>query len=321
MIRMHQISNNDKADMKMASGAVLLILFIASAIFPFQRSGQCQTRQNPSPMIEKIRLHHRIPKQTVPGTIVSMNFLFATDQPLFIPDSTQKATTIDLLIHFHGAPYIIQYAAFRQEILMAALTINLGSGSSRYESPFRDGKNFEFLIHQCRDSLLQRIPGFHSIHQVFISAFSAGYGAIRGILQNRKNWRLIDGVILLDGLHTDYVPDGTLIADGGHLNIEKLIPFVSFAEEAVSGSKRMLVTHSAIFPGTYASTTECTQYIIESLGLQRIPVLRWGPLGMQQLAECRRTKFAIWTFAGNTAPDHIDHLHAFFYFLNRFLKW
>jgi hypothetical protein len=74
--------------------------------------------------------------------------------------------------------------------------------------------------------------------------------------------------------------------------------------------KRFLVTHSEIFPGTFASTTETADWLLHSLGLRRKPVLRWGPRGMQQLSAVRAGRFELLGFAGNSAPDHIDQLHA-----------
>lgn len=69
----------------------------------------------------------------------------------------------------------------------------------------------------------------------------------------------------------------------------------------------MLIAHSEIFPGTYASTTETA---IRALGRRRTAVLQWGPRGMQQLGEVRHKGFRVPGFAGTTAPDHIDQLHA-----------
>ena len=71
----------------------------------------------------------------------------------------------------------------------------------------------------------------------------------------------------------------------------------------------MLITHSEVFPGTFASTTETTDWLLRQLKLRRRPVLRWGPGGMQQLSEVRRGRLAVMGFAGNSAPDHMDHLH------------
>jgi hypothetical protein len=72
----------------------------------------------------------------------------------------------------------------------------------------------------------------------------------------------------------------------------------------------MILTHSEIFPGTYASTTETAEYLLRGAGLRRRPVLRWGPMGMQQLSEARGGKLLVLGYAGNSGPDHVDQLHA-----------
>ena len=52
------------------------------------------------------------------------------------------------------------------------------------------------------------------------------------------------------------------------------------------------------------------------MGLKRTAALAWGPLGMQAISEARSGRLAILGFAGNSAPDHVDHLHALGSFLN-----
>jgi hypothetical protein len=71
----------------------------------------------------------------------------------------------------------------------------------------------------------------------------------------------------------------------------------------------MLITHSEVYPGTFPSTTETTDWLLKQLKLKRMPVLRWGPVGMQQLSDARRGRLVVMGFAGNSAPDHVDHLH------------
>jgi hypothetical protein len=41
---------------------------------------------------------------------------------------------------------------------------------------------------------------------------------------------------------------------------------------------------------------------------------------MQQLSEARSGRFVLMGFAGNSAPDHIDHFHAMPDLLHRLLK-
>ena len=76
------------------------------------------------------------------------------------------------------------------------------------------------------------------------------------------------------------------------------------------GEKRFLITHSEIFPGTFASTTETGDWLLGALSIRRTAVLKWGPRGMQQLSEARTGGFELRGFAGNSAPDHMDHFHA-----------
>jgi hypothetical protein len=85
----------------------------------------------------------------------------------------------------------------------------------------------------------------------------------------------------------------------------------------MAGRKRVMVTHSEIFPGTYASTTETADYLLQQLHVARRPVLKWGPMGMQQLSDARAGHFLLVGYAGNSAPDHVDQLHS----LPVFLKW
>lgn len=50
-------------------------------------------------------------------------------------------------------------------------------------------------------------------------------------------------------------------------------------------------------------------HLLGALGLRREAVLRWGPVGMQQLSEVVAGGLRVLGFAGNSAPDHMDHFH------------
>ncbi len=67
---------------------------------------------------------------------------------------------------------------------------------------------------------------------------------------------------------------------------------------------------AALLPGSYASTTETADWLLDALALERTAVLSWGPRGMQQLSTVREGRFELHGYAGNSAPDHVDQLHA-----------
>jgi hypothetical protein len=94
------------------------------------------------------------------------------------------------------------------------------------------------------------------------------------------------------------------------IGTDNLEIWLKLGRDAVAGRKRVLITHSEIFPGTFASTTETAEYILGQLGIPRQAVLKWGPMGLQQLSEAHRGGFQLMGFAGNSAPDHVDQLHS-----------
>jgi hypothetical protein len=78
----------------------------------------------------------------------------------------------------------------------------------------------------------------------------------------------------------------------------------------MAGRKALLVLHTEILPGTFASTTETADWLIRELGLRRRAVVQWGPMGTALLSDTRAGRLRIQGYAGNSAPDHVDLLHA-----------
>jgi hypothetical protein len=201
-----------------------------------------------------------------------------------------------------------------------AAVVNLGTGSTTYDRAFSDPAVFDSLLAGITREVTAANGKSVRLGRVTLVGFSAGHGAVRAILRERRHFDRVSAVLLLDGMHTSYIPDSKVLAAGGALDTTNLVAFANFARAAIRGEKRFLVTHSEIFPGTFASTTETADWLLAALGLHRTPVLRWGPRGMQQLSEVHAGQFELLGFAGNSAPDHIDQLHAMPEFLKRLLE-
>ena len=269
-------------------------------------------------MVERARRHERVPPGPPPGITFTIDSVLPRPVDVFIPDGAPAAGTSDertLLVHLFGASYIPMRAVAAAPGRYVLAVVNLGGGSAAYERPLSDSTAWATLLRRVRNETAPRSGGRVKVGRVIVSAFSAGYGGVRALLSDERKAETIDAVILLDGLHTSYVPEGTVLAEGGALDTTKLVPFLRFARRAAAGQVGLLITHSEIFPGTFASTTETTDWLIGALGFTRTPVLAWGPGGMQQLSEVRRGRLTILGFAGNTGPDHIDHLHGLTEFL------
>lgn len=287
----------------------------ASPTLPTQPAPRAQ---NPSPMVERARRHERVQPGQPPGIAFAVDSVMPRPVDVFIPDGAPATGGSDertLLVHVFGASYVPMRAVASAPGRYVLAVVNLGGGSAAYERPLSDSAAWTTLVRRVREETSARSGGRVRVGRVIVSAFSAGYGGVRALLSDERTAATIDAVILLDGLHTSYVPELKVLAEGGALDTTKLVPFLRFARRAVAGEAGLLVTHSEIFPGTFASTTETTDWLIAALGLSRTPVLAWGPGGMQQLSEVRRGRLTILGFAGNTGPDHIDHLHGLTEFL------
>lgn len=263
-----------------------------------------QASQNFSPMTDTTRPHPRIEKTEVPGHRTELATLKGA--VLFVGPKLKADQPVPLIIHFHGVSWLMEYHIAKHFPKAALITVNLGSGSRVYGTPFSQPEMFQNLI----DEATRELGAKSSWSSITLVGFSAGYGAIRAILRHDVNFQSVDNVLLLDGIHASYVPEGKRLADGGVIKADDLDSYIKFAREAVAGNKKFLISHSEIFPGTYASTTECVDYLISTLKLKRTAKLRNGPAGMQQLSEIDAKGFHIRGYAGNTGADHGDQLQA-----------
>lgn len=253
-------------------------------------------------MVENIREHPRLEKQKPPGQRVSLSL-----GTLFIPPNIQDCAETNktpLVLAFHCGDWIPEIAVSRLPNPIPCLSVQLGAGSARYSAPFdEDIALLERLISEAARAIKCQIS------DVTLVSWSAGYGAIGQILSRQHHSIKISGVLLIDGLHASYV-DGKPGPEKSSLQIDSLEPFLIFARQAVQEDSRLMILHTQIFPGTYASTTETADWLLQELNLKRHAILRWGPMKTQILGETIAGGLSVRAFAGNSAPDHIDLLHS-----------
>ncbi len=264
-----------------------------------------QQSQNPSPMVEHTRPHPRLekPAADLPGRHEKLSA-----GTLFVPANIVGRKNLPLFVHFHGGGYVTELAA--RKLGMAVISVQTGSGSGTYAKQFSDKELFGKMLREAAEK------AGTSFGPITLTAWSAGHGAVREIIAVPEYYSRIQSVLLIDGMHTGYegAKPGPLESK---LERDHLEAFLTLAKDAVAGRKAFLVTHSEIFPGTFASTTETADWLLHELGLTRKPVLKPGPMGTQQLSEVRQGKFHLIGYAGNSAPDHVDQLHS----IAEYLRW
>jgi len=298
----------------------IAVLMIAAAVVRAGAQNPPPAAQNPSPMVEETRAHERLSPRDIGGTRRTFTGPQGKPVEVWVPDGVAANQPVDLVVHFLGAAWLPEYAASRLPTKTVAAVVNLGAGSGIYDRSFSDPAAFDSLLANISRETAAVVARDVQFRRIVLVGFSAGHGAVRAILREPRHFARIDAILLLDGMHTSYVPEGVVLEKGGTLDPRNLDAFMRFAQAAVRGDKRFLITHSEIFPGTFASTTETANYLLHALGLKRTPVLEWGPRGMQQLGEVKAGRFELMSFAGNSAPDHIDQFQGMPEFLARLLK-
>lgn len=257
-------------------------------------------------MSDTTRPHPRVAEQIPPGRRTRVG-----EGTLFIREGLRARDRLPIVVHFHGAPWLVEHLVAAAGLDAALVTFQLGSGSGVYGKGFADAARFGALMDEAAAAAEELMGRPVTWGAVVLSSFSAGYGAVRAILRVPDHYARVSSVILADSLHAAYLdaPAGPRSEDPA-VDPRDLDVFLRLAEDAAAGRKGLLVTHSEVFPGTYASTTETSDALLRAAGAARRAHLAEGPIGMQQLSDSGRGDLRVLGFAGNSAPDHMDHLYA-----------
>jgi hypothetical protein len=209
-----------------------------------------------------------------------------------------KSGAFDVMIHFHG------HEAARKEWVRVMdgavfVGIDLGIGSGAYSTAFSSPAVFRQLIASVEHAMAEKTGNAKAhVRKVGLSSWSAGYGAVQEIINQSEGRRLVDSVILLDGLHCGY--------QGLKLDPVLIRPFIEWAQLAARRKKFMFVSHSSIIPPGYSSTTETAELLVHEVGgrLRVAPSRRRGPMGLESVSRYTRGNFHVRGFAGNGRMDH-----------------
>ncbi len=217
-----------------------------------------------------------------------------------------QAHGYDVLVHFHGARAARIYLA-QTALGVSFVGIDAGDGSGPYERAFQNPMAFPALLASV-ESQLRKASGDERAHirHLGLTAWSAGYGAIREILKQHGDKR-IDAIVLLDGLHASFKPG--VRRSGGVRSADAMAirPIFEFAKKAARGEKTFIFTHSQVDPIRYPSTEVTADLLLRELRLERQEVAdTGGPYA--QLAAVDVKGFHLWSYRGGNELAHCDHL-------------
>ena len=218
---------------------------------------------------------------------------------------------IDVVFHFHaGQMAERQMKESGMNAVFVSCGFGIGSGpyATAFASPERFGRMLDELVKNVETSTGKK--GLH-VRKLGLASWSAGFAAVSRILGVDRYYAMVDTVVLNDSLHSQYLdPNPKTAAQGADRVDPKMIrAFVRFAKDAKDGKKAMVITHSAIIPPDYASSTEATQALLTAIEVPATAVSEPASRKMTLIKRADAGNLHVRGFKGGGPRDHFEHLY------------
>jgi len=208
---------------------------------------------------------------------------------VYVPEDC--ASPYDVLLHFHGVHTYMRDYAQRANLHAVVAVFNAGNGAEKYAQAYQAPGTLSSLLKQVAMAAAPLCPGADSgPNRVALSGFSAGYAAVEKLLNRPEDRDRVDAALLADGLHAGFTDVWKR-----QMAPNALQAFREFGALAKQGQKLFAITHSSIVTDGYASTTECSRYLLNAL---QVPC-------DDPLVSAKVGNFSIEGFTGNDKAAHI----------------
>lgn len=211
--------------------------------------------------------------------------------------------SVDVVFHFH-AGQLSDRDIRASGVNAVFVSCGWGVGTAPYSDAFADPNRFDRMM----KTVTKRV-GAKSVRRLALVSWSAGFASISKILRVPRYYAMTDTVVLLDSLHSAYTSSGDVDA-------KMLSPFVRFANDAAHGdaaatNKLMVMTHSAIVPPGYASSTEATRAVLSAIDVltDEAGSKDVGTEAMRLSYRADAGNLHVRGYRGQGPRDHFDHLH------------
>jgi hypothetical protein len=234
------------------------------------------------------------------GTYLSPKSSFVTDDG-----------GVDVVFHFHAgqmAERQMKESGVNAVFVSCGYGIGSGAYSDALANPARFGRMLDELVKNLETQTGRK--GLHVRH-LALASWSAGFAAVGKILGVDRYYAMVDTVILNDSLHSQYKdPNPKTAAQGAErVDLKMIRSFVRFAKDAAAGQKTMAITHSAIIPPDYASSTEATQALLTAIEVPAQTTDEAGWRSMKLVKRADAGNLHVRGFRGAGPKDHFEHLY------------
>lgn len=218
---------------------------------------------------------------------------------------------VDVVFHFHAGQ--MSDKQIRESGLGAVfVSCGFGIGSGAYSDAFADPARFDRMVAELTKNL-EKDTGRRGLHirKLGLASWSAGFAAVGKLLGVDRYYAMVDSVVLLDSLHSRYKDAAVKAAAQGaeKVDLKGMAAFIRFAKDAAAGNKAMVITHSAIVPPDYASSSEATQALLTAIDVHARTTDETNARGMAMSIRADAGNLHVRGFRGQGPRDHFQHLY------------
>jgi hypothetical protein len=200
------------------------------------------------------------------------------------PNAIHKDGSVNILFFFRGGSADIMNKSATNAIVVTADAGGTGGGKSQEQY---GNANF---INNAISSIIDQLKQKFSRNDIKLGKFglagwSGGYAPIHSILaQSGQLVKPLDYVGVFDGMHH---------GSKGKPNESAMKTWKDFADKAATNQTQFVVTHTAVDPGSYASSTDTANWLISQLGMNRQSVFEWTGQGKKPDSIANKGNFSI----------------------------
>ena len=210
------------------------------------------------------------------------------------PGVIHQDGSVNFLFFFRGGNNAIMNQSQTNAVVINADAGGAGGGASGalYGSPNFINSSIQSILKQLEEKT--KIETLKVGH-VGICGWSGGYDPIYRILKQKAQLvHPIDYVGVFDGMHNGGV---------GKPDEKAMQVWVEEAKEATNGGTQFVITHTSIKPN-YLSSTESSQYLINQLGMQRVPYSgEWNGVGKKPETIAQKGNFKVLQLYSDKAQE------------------
>jgi hypothetical protein len=192
--------------------------------------------------------------------------------------------SVNIMFFFRGGSAGVMNQSGTNAVVVTADAGGAGGGPSQqaYGRPDFVNQVVGSIIAQLKQKLKRDDV---KLGKLGLAGWSGGYAPIHGIMQNPSALvKQPDYVGVFDGMHH---------GPKGRPNEQAMKTWKEIADRATQGATQFVVTHTAVDPGSYASSTDTANWLVQQAGIQRQPVQDWEGKGVKPSSIAQQGNFSV----------------------------